>query len=82
MKKNFIAKKKSISDYIEKTTPKLFIPFAASATAAHPEDKEIKSILKDFPLPSIYLHYNSTSNRYEIVYGKQRLTSILLFIDP
>lgn len=40
----------------------------------------IESILRGIPLPSIILARNSSSQRYQIVDGKQRVTAILRFI--
>lgn len=40
----------------------------------------IESVLRGIPLPSVILHKLPKSTRYEIVDGKQRLTSILRFV--
>lgn len=39
----------------------------------------IESILKDFAIPSIVLWRNDEDNTYDVIDGKQRLTSIFLF---
>jgi 5-methylcytosine-specific restriction endonuclease McrA len=41
----------------------------------------IESILKDFAIPSIVLWRNIDDNTYDVIDGKQRLTSIFLFIS-
>ena len=42
--------------------------------------KVIESILKDFAIPSIVLWKNAEDESYDVIDGKQRLTSIFLFI--
>lgn len=41
----------------------------------------IESILKDFAIPSIVLWKNIEDNTYDVIDGKQRLTSLFLFLS-
>lgn len=41
----------------------------------------IESILKDFAIPSIVLWHNELDNTYDVIDGKQRLTSLFLFLS-
>lgn len=41
----------------------------------------IESILKDFAIPSIVLWHNESDDTYDVIDGKQRLTSLFLFLS-
>jgi hypothetical protein len=48
--------------------------------SAEKQASVIESILKDFAIPSIVLWWNTDDDTYDVIDGKQRLTSIFLFV--
>jgi len=64
------------------TTIKLNIEYQRGVIySAEKQASVIESILKDFAIPSIVLWKNIEDNTYDVIDGKQRLTSIFLFMS-
>ena len=64
------------------TTIKLNIEYQRGVIySAEKQAAVIESILKDFAIPSIVLWENEEDNTYDVIDGKQRLTSIFMFLS-
>ena len=64
------------------TKIKVNIEYQRGVVYSHEKQaKVIESILKDFAIPSIVLWENEKDGSYDVIDGKQRLTSIFLFIS-